>query len=165
MSSDDPRRRANSPISVSNIEVGKIAARVNELGYRNEALLDRVSKIELGVNNLRVETSHLADGVRDMSTTKKLAMWGLGILIPLVLVGAVSVIQSVSRQAELEKNKDVMREKMIRVENRIQSIEYDTSAIKNEQQSTRRVLERVSDSLDELNKGQARLEESVRRRH
>ena len=163
--SDDRRKRTHSPIAVSPVEVGKIAARVNELGYRDEALFDRVSKVEHAVNSLRIETSHLSDGVRDMSTTKKLAMWGLGILVPLVLVGAVSVILSVGRQESLERSKETAEQKMIRVESRIGAIEYDTSAIKTEQQHTRRVLERVSDSLDELNKGQARLEESVRRRH
>ena len=153
-------------------DLGRVATRVTSNHYRLESLLDRIEKVDAVItqdnkdtsahlHNLRVEVSALSDLSKDIGATKRLGVWAVGILLPMLLLGGVSVIQSMSRQDAMEKDIDEAAVKEVVVRNKINSIELDVSSIKQEQRSTTKTLEKVTDTLGEMQASQTRVETAI----
>ena len=140
-------------------------ARLESMVEKHETALEKAQSLNsLQIQELRVSISNLADSTRDISTTKRLVSWGIGILAPLLIIGFVQVVQSMSRQSVLEKSSEATQQKYLVVQTKIHGIETDVSTIKHEQAATRKTLEKVSDTLQDLKESQVRMEESIRPR-
>ena len=176
------RKRTHSPVAVpvSPSEAGKMAARINELGYKHEAILDRVSRLEgmiregdqsatrtkgehyQQINNLRSEVSEVKGATRELSTIKKLGFSMAGVLLPILIYGAVFAIQSMTKQETAQIDIDKNRVRTIAVETRMSKIEKDFGIIKTKQDHSIEAIQVVSKKLDEMKESQDRVERRMR---